>query len=93
LSKIFLNIPFPDLTSGFYAIKSKQLFIKLKKIKSFLSNGHFVDTEIKFFFKKYSYSLVNISYQTYNKTIRLNTVLDAIKSLINLFWIKVKLKS
>jgi len=92
-SKIVLNISMPDLTSGFYAIKSKILFIKLKEIKCFLSKGHFVDTEIKFLFRRYSFSLVNISYQTYNKTIRLNTVLDAIKSLINLFWIKVKLKS
>jgi len=93
LSKIFLNIPIPDLTSGFYAIKSKLLFLKLKEIKSFLSNGHFVDTEVKFFFRRYCFSLVNISYQTYNKTISLIAILDAIKTLINLFCIKVRLKS
>jgi hypothetical protein len=85
LSKIFLNIPIPDLTSGFYAIKSKKLFIKLKEIKSFLSNGHFVETELKFLFKKYSYSLVNITYRTYNNTISILSIIDAIKSLIYLF--------
>ena len=88
----FLNIPIPDLTSGFYAIKSKQLFIKLKKIKSFLSNGHFVETELKFLFKKYSYSLVNITYRTYNNTISILSIIDAIKSLIYLFLIRIKFK-
>lgn len=92
LSKIFLNIPIPDLTSGFYAIKSKQLFIKLKKIKSFFSNGHFVETELKFIFKKYSYSLVNITYRTYNNTISILSIIDAIKSLIYLFLIRIKFK-
>jgi hypothetical protein len=92
LSKIFLNIPIPDLTSGFYAIKSKLLFVKLKEIKSFLSNGHFVDTELKFFFKKYSYSLVNINYRTYKNTIGILSIIDAVKSLVYLFLIRIKFK-
>lgn len=92
LSKVFLNIPLPDLTSGFYAIRSKLLFIKLKEIKSFLSNGHFVETELKFFFKKYSYSLVNITYRTYKNTIGILSIIDAVKSLVYLFLIRIKFK-
>ena len=92
LSKLLLNIPIPDLTSGFYAIRSKLLFIKLKEIKSFLSKGHFVETELKFIFNKYSYSLVNITYRTYNNTIGILSIIDAAKSLVYLFLIRIKSK-
>jgi len=92
LSKLLLNIPIPDLTSGFYAIKSKLLFIKLKEIKSFLSKGHFVETELKFLFNKHSYSLVNITYKTYNNTIGILSIIDAVKSLVYLFLIRIKFK-
>jgi hypothetical protein len=48
--------------------------------------------KVKFFFKKYSYSLVNITYRTYNNTISILSIIDAIKSLIYLFLIRIKFK-
>ena len=92
-SKIILNISIPDLTSGFYAIRSKNLLDRLIKIKSFVSSGHFIDTELKFYFKNLRFSLINISYKTYNKTISFLSILDAIRSLLCLFLIRINFKS
>jgi|LakMenEpi03Aug12_release.lakeMendotaPanAssembly.Ray.scaffolds.fasta_scaffold180541_2 hypothetical protein len=89
-SKIILNIPIPDLTSGFYAIRSHILHKKLKEINFFLSKSHFIETELKFIFRRYSYSLVNISYKTYNKTLSFSAIFDSIKCLVILFMIRLK---
>jgi hypothetical protein len=91
-SKIILNISIPDLTSGFYAIRSHILYKRLKEINFFLSQSHFIETELKFIFRRYSFSLVNISYKTYNKILNLRAIFDSIKCLFILSMIRLKIK-
>ena len=84
LSHNILKIDFPDLTSGFYAIKSNILLKELKKIKKFRSKFHFFDTELKYYLKNCKSNFVPIKYKTENKTVKIKIIIDA---LIVLFFL------
>lgn len=81
-SRVLLQINIPDLTSGFYAIKSEILKEKLKKINHFLCKFHFIDTELKYYLKNKNSIFIPIGYKTYNKKLSIKTILDSLKVLL-----------
>ena len=89
LGNLFLNIDHKDLTSGFYMIKKKILKRELNKINKFKSKFHFIDTELKFYLKKYSFDQIKINYKSPIKSLPLKIIIDSIKVLIILFIINL----
>ena len=86
LSFLLLGLKLKDLTSGFYMIRTKILKKEISKLKKFRSKYHFIDTELKFYLKKYNYNQVRINYKSPNKTIPIKIILDSIKVLFYLFF-------
>ncbi len=86
LSKFFLNIPIKDLTSGFYMINKEILKKELNKINGFLSKNHFIDTELKYYLKDYSFRQVRIKYKSPNKKIPIFNIYDSAKTLMIIFF-------
>lgn len=89
LSHFLLSINMRDLTSGFYMIKKDILKKFFLKNKSFISKGHFIDTELKFYLKNYKFSQVKIQYTSPNKKLPFKNILDSLKSLLILFFKKL----
>jgi hypothetical protein len=85
LSHFFLKLNLKDLTSGFFMIKKNIFKKELNKIDSFLSKNHFVETEIKYYLKSYSYAQVHIQYNSPNKIVPFFNIIDSIKVLFMLF--------
>jgi len=85
LSNFFLSLRLKDLTSGFYMIRKEVLKKEIYKIKKFKSKYHFIDTELKFYLKKYNYNQIKINYKSPNKTIPIKIILDSTKVLFYLF--------
>lgn len=85
LSNFLLSLRLKDLTSGFYMIRKEVLKKEIYKIKKFKSKYHFIDTELKFYLKKYSYNQIKINYKSPNKTIPIKIILDSTKVLFYLF--------
>ena len=92
LSRLLLNISYPDLTSGFYAIRKNILKYHLNEIISFTSKFHFFDTELKYILKDKKSIFIPINYTTYNRTMKINIILDSIKVLLLLFYRNLKSK-
>jgi dolichol-phosphate mannosyltransferase len=86
LSYIILSIKMKDLTSGFYMIKKEILKKIFFKNKSFISKGHFIDTELKFYLKNYKFTQVKIQYNSPNKKLPLKNILDSLRSLLIIFF-------
>ena len=84
LSNLLLNIRIKDLTSGFYMIKGKILERELKKINKFVSKYHYIDTELKYYLKKYSFKQVKIKYKSPNNFLHFKNIFDSVKVLLYL---------
>ena len=82
LSAFFLNLPMKDLTSGFYMINKKILKKELNKIDGFLSKNHFIDTELKYYLKDYSFKQIKIKYKSPNKRIPIFNIYDSVRTLM-----------
>jgi hypothetical protein len=89
LSNFLLNLKLKDLTSGFYMIRRKVLKKEIYKLKKFRSKYHFIDTELKFYLKKYNYNQIKINYKSPNKTVPIKVILDSVKVLFYLFFKKI----
>lgn len=86
LSSFLLNLSMRDLTSGFYMINKEILKKELNKIRGFYSKNHFIDTELKYYLKNYSFRQVRIEYKSPNKKIPIFNIYDSIKVLMILFF-------
>ena len=82
LSAFFLNLPMKDLTSGFYMINKEILKKELNKINGFLSKNHFIDTELKYYLKDYSFKQIKIKYKSPNKRIPIFNIYDSVRTLM-----------
>jgi len=80
LSKLILKLPFSDCTSGFQGVRAD--ILKKMDLDGFLSNGHFYQTEFKYYCKNMPFEEIPFSYTGGNSSIRLK---DIVKSVILLF--------